>query len=284
MTQFRAVLALVIILAAAGARHGLWPARGVAAPIPITGWSTASSDHVFLGTPVDADPSDDHLITRPQYVVSYNPKLLIPNWASWQLQAKHFGGARRHKGHFLSDTSLPSGWYRVTHDDYTGSSLDRGHLVRSEDRTTSNANNDSTFILTNVAPQEHDANGGPWLRLEEHCRHLAQGERRTLYIVAGVIVGSNPRRIGHGVAVPESFYKVVVDIAPGYAPSDASTRVIAVIVPNKAGIMHEPWTTYRTSVADVERRSGYRFFSALPPDVRRTLEQRSVDGAAKGAP
>jgi endonuclease G len=109
----------------------------------------ATNVNVALGVPIDADPADNFIIARSTYVVSYNPKRLGPNWAAWRLIAADFGGAGRHKGHFLTDESLPAGWYRVTHADYTDSGYDRGHLVRSEDRTSSDAANASTFLLTN---------------------------------------------------------------------------------------------------------------------------------------
>jgi endonuclease G len=234
----------------------------------------ATNVNVALGVPVDADPSDDFIIARSTYVVSYNPKRLGPNWAAWRLVAADFGGARRHRGHFITDQSLPAGWYRVTHADYTDSGYDRGHLVRSEDRTSSDAANASTFLLTNVLPQTHALNEGPWLRLEDHCRTLAQHDGRTLYIVAGGLYSAHPATIGHGVAVPDAFWKVVVVLGPGQGAADVtpSTPVIAVVMPNVDGIASKPWASYRTTLAEVERRSGYRLLGAVPEAVRSALE------------
>jgi endonuclease G, mitochondrial len=244
-----------------------------AAPVP-------ESVHVALGAPVAAGPTDDYIIARPQYVVAYSPSHRGPSWAAWDLNRTYFGGAARHRGHFITDDSLPAGFYRVTHAYYTGSGYDRGHMVRSEDRTRSDADNASTFLLSNVLPQRHDLNDGPWLRLEDACRTLAQYDGRELFIAAGPIYSAQPATIGHGVAVPVAFWKVVVVLAPGQGAEDVTpeTRVVAVVMPNVDGIADAPWARYRVSVADVERRSGYRLLGRVPEAVRAALEAK-VDGA-----
>jgi endonuclease G len=243
----------------------------------------AQSIHLALGTPTDADPSDDYLMIKPQYALSYNPKRLGANWVSWELNASWFGGEPRHKGKFLPDESLPAGWYRVRHEDYLNSDYDRGHMVRSEERTRSRADNESTFLLTNVLPQRHDLNAGPWLRLEDYCQQLAKNGRKEMFITAGPIYGANPPTIGHGIAVPEAFFKIVVVLDRGQGPADVSpsTRVIAVVMPNVTGILDEPWGKYRTSIASIERLSGYHFLGNVPEETRRVLENR-VDAGPTG--
>lgn len=205
---------------------------------------------------------------RNGYAVSYNHHRNGPNWAAWRLTAADIGGQDRHRGHFVTDDSLPRGWYRVTHDDYTGSGYDRGHLVRSKDRSTSQQANDATFLLTNVAPQTHALNGGPWLRLEDHCRKLAQHDGRTVYVVAGVIYGQQGATIGHGVAVPSAWWKVAVVVAEGHVAADvtATTPVFAAVMPN-AEHVERGWQTYQVTLGEVERRSGYRLLDAVAAPV-----------------
>ena len=51
-------------------------------------------------------------------------------------------------------------------------------------------------------------------------------------------------------------------------------RVIAVVMPNDEAAVGPDWAPYRTSVAEVERLTGYRFFTRLPPDVAEALRQK----------
>jgi len=235
------------------------------------------SPHLALGIPADDDAANDYLLRRPQYVLSYNKDQNIANWVSWELNAGWYGDTPRYKGKFMEDPELPAGFYRVKHDDYTGSGYDRGHMVRSEERTRNAEDNKSTFYTTNILPQYHDLNAGPWLRLEDHCEDLSKRDRKQLYVIAG---GIKPKRgvktIGHGVVVPNEFFKVIVILEAGQGPSDVneSTPVIAVIMPNVEGLMGEGWETYRTTVDEIEKKTGYELLSALPESVQNVIEAK----------
>jgi endonuclease G, mitochondrial len=253
------------------------PARGSSG-----GKAADESVHLTLGVPTDGDASDDHLMRKPQYALSYNASENVANWVSWQIDASWFGEAPRHKGKFITDPELPSGFYRVTHDDYTGSGFDRGHMVRSEERTRSPEDNKITFLMTNILPQYHDLNAGPWLRLEEHCEALGRRQGKQLFVMAGGVLKRSKKSahtIGKGVAVPDTFFKIVVVLDPREGPGDVteSTPVIAVLMPNKEGIMDEGWEKYRTTVDEVERRTGYDFLTAVDEDVQAEIEAKKGD-------
>jgi endonuclease G len=252
---------------------------------PASPGGAASSDHLALGVPAwtgrgERDPADDHLMIKPQYALSYNRSRNGANWVSWRLNAAWFGDAPRHRGRFFADDALPAGWARAQHDDYVNTGYDRGHLVRSEERTRSVEDNKATFLLTNILPQQHDLNAGPWLRLEERCQDLAQKQGRELIVVAGGLFGERPEAIGKGVAVPEAFFKIAVVLDRGQGARDvsSSTRVIAVIMPNAAGLRDEGWARYRTTVDAIERRAGYDFLTAVPEAVQQAIEARVDDG------
>jgi endonuclease G, mitochondrial len=242
-----------------------------------SGGGPAPTDHLELGTPTDKDSSDDHLLLKPQYALSYSNVKNVPNWVSWHLNASFFGDVPRYKGKFLSDSSLPDGFYRVRHDDYVGSGYDRGHMVRSEERTRTPDDNKATFLMTNILPQYHDLNAGPWLRLEEHCQELAQKSDRELFILSGGVFSKRPETIGKDVAVPESCFKIAVVLEKGQGAADIteSTRVIAVIMPNTKGILDKDWKQYRTTVDEIERRTGYDFLTRVPEALQAILESRT---------
>ena len=244
--------------------------------LPADGQATSGSVHLALGAPRDATPDDDYLMIKPQYALSYNRQRNVANWVSWNLDASYFGPIPRHKGKFLVDSSLPSGFYQVQDRDYAGSGFDRGHMVRSEERTRTAEDNVATFLLPNVLPQRHDLNAGPWLRLEDYAQALSQKEDKELYVTAGGIFGAQPEKIGHGIEVPESCFKIVVVLERGQGLADVTpaTRVIAVIMPNTTGILDQAWGQYRTSVSEIERRTGYGFLTLVPETIRRSLVTR----------
>ena len=140
--------------------------------IRYTNQELTSSVHVALGVPVDCDTTDDLIIIRKQYVLSYNKNKNVANWVAWNLNEDWFGDVPRYKGKFKTDTSLPEDCYHVRHEDYSNSGYDRGHMVRSEERTKSKEDNLTTFFLTNILPQTPDLNQGVWLNLEYYCEKL----------------------------------------------------------------------------------------------------------------
>ncbi len=263
--------------------------RSTPTTAPANPSQTAFADpsiHLALGIPTDDTPEDDHLLRKPQYALSYNSVRNGPNWVSWELNAGWFGAVPRHKGKFLEDRELPRDFYRTGHDDYTGSGYDRGHMVRSEERTRTPEDNKSTFLMTNILPQYHDLNAGPWLRLEEFCEKLSKRENKELFVMAGGVFPKSKRStkvigkvIGKDVAVPDKFFKIVIILESGQGAADvqASTPVIAVIMPNETGIQDNGWEGYRVTIDEIEKRTGYEFLSAVPEAIQRVIEARKGD-------
>jgi endonuclease G len=235
------------------------------------------SVHMELGVPMGTDPSDDALMVKAQYALSYNRHRHGPNWVSWHVEGSDFGPVHRRRGRFLADELLHAGRYRVQHDDYRGSGYERGHLVPSRDRTRSVEDNRATFLLTNVLPQRADLNDGPWERLEDHCHDLVARQGQALFEVAGGIFPARPEVIGGAVAVPEAFFKIVVVLKPSQGAADVrpSTPVIAVIMPNQPGVRRVAWSSYRTTVREIERRTGYDFLTRVPADIQAVIETRA---------
>src|SRR4051812_28797933 len=60
--------------------------RLVAPPLePTAARALGASVQTALGVPKDDDASDDYLMDKGEYVVSYNPARRVPNWVSWKL-------------------------------------------------------------------------------------------------------------------------------------------------------------------------------------------------------
>ncbi len=246
-------------------------------------------DNLALGNPSNATPAneDNYLMIKPQYAMSYSRARSSANWVSWHLSTAWQGDVDR-GDNFRPDDSLPAGWYKVQSQEYSGSGFDRGHLCPSGDRDKTIADNDATFLMTNIIPQAPNNNRGAWADLEVYCRKIVEAGYE-LYITAGVYgkagIGSNGGKsftLDNGkMIVPESVWKVIVILPIGTDDVNRineETRVIAVNIPNKQTITNTRWGEYRLSVDDLEKITGYDFLSNVPTAIQKTLESRMDDG------
>lgn len=233
--------------------------------------------HVEFGVPYDGSSANDYVMHKRTYSHSHHCSEGGPNWVSWNLNKTHYGDAPRSSS-FYADTGLPSGCYRVVSSDYTNGGYDRGHMVRSEERTWSSEDNKQTFLLTNVLPQTNDLNAGPWLDFEYYLQSLAQNSNKEIYVIAGGI-GSKGTLKGDGkVVIPAYTWKIAVIMPYGQGlanvTSTSSLRVIAVKMPNTTGIRSRDWTEYRVTVNHIEYYTKYNFLHKLPDDIETYWESR----------
>lgn len=226
------------------------------------------------------------LIQRAQYAFGYNDTTREPNWVAWNLTSGDVGSSGRSPD-FFQDTTLPAGFYQVLPTDYSGSGYDRGHLCPSGDRTVTRADNDVVFFMSNMMPQAPDNNQGVWASFETYCRTLADTGNEVLIIAGpGGFAGST---IASGVSIPGFTWKiaVVVPLGAGTALSriTATTRVIAIKIPNTAGVRSNPWQQYVTSTTQLQTDTGYTFFTDPALAAVAAALRAQVDGqTATGAP
>jgi DNA/RNA endonuclease G (NUC1) len=246
----------------------------------------ADNDEFGDPSPADSSNFDDLRIERPQYTLSYNASRGTPNWVSYELDARQMVPGQDRCNCFTADPALPAARQIFT-SDYTGGGFDRGHMTRSFDRTAGNTDNAATFYLTNIVPQMSDLNQGVWAQFENALGDSATSGGRAVYIITGPLYSrSKPLTYikGEGkIAIPDSTWKVAL-IGPrtGGVPftradiTDWSDlpgfTVLAVNMPNVAGIRNVPWATYLTTVDKIEAATGLDILSLLP-----TLFQDAVE-------
>ena len=226
-----------------------------------------------LGNPSNAvfnqSSSNNYLMTGEYYSLSYNRAKAIPNWVMWRINKNSFGDIQR-QNDFRPDERLPDGWTQITPYDYNGSGYDRGHLCPSADRSSSLEANSSTFLMTNIAPQTHSLNAGPWEKLESYSRSAAR-RNMTLYIIAGQY--GEKGKIRKKITIPTNFWKIVIAVPDG-TQINKNSRIVAVDMPNIDGIDEANWRDYATTVQKIEQKTGYNFLSSLPVDVQNTLKSK----------
>jgi DNA/RNA endonuclease G (NUC1) len=228
-----------------------------------------------------ADPANrtKYLIQRAQYAMDYNDTTREPNWVAWNLTSGDVGSSGR--SDFIVDTGLPPAFYQVLTTDYSGSGYDRGHLCPSADRTVTTTDNQVVFTMSNMMPQTPDNNQGVWASFETYCRSLAATAPGFEILLMTGPSGFAGTTIASGVAIPGYTWKIalVVPLGAGTADTriDANTRVIAIKVPNIAGVRSDPWTKYVTSAAQIQTDTGFTFFTNLNSTVAAALRVK-VDG------
>lgn len=184
----------LLILTIAWALFILWLLFRVSI-LPAKGASLSELDSLDCGT----------------FSVVYSPELKIPIAADWEVSRQFIGDSQREPSwRFAEDTRVSRP--RATHNDYTRSGYDRGHLCPAADRSRSKADMRTTFIMTNVCPQAPTLNRGEWKKLETSCRNIARHGQALSVHVDVVFWQADTQRIGpNRVAVPHGFVKTVRD-------------------------------------------------------------------------
>jgi endonuclease G len=244
-----------------------------------TGTGAALSVHTTLGIPSPTSTStpDSFLSVKAEYVVSYNSGRKVPNWVSWELNTSYLGSENR-QNDYRPDDTLPPTLPQAQLSDYSGSGFERGHMCPSADRTLDVPSNSHTFYLTNMVPQAANNNEGPWADLENEARTIVRSGKE-LFIISGGTFSATSRVVGNGLVVPDATFKVIVvldQVGQGPAAVTASTRVIAVVMPNDDALISKTadWRTFRTSVDAIEATTGYDFLSDVDPAIQAVIEAR----------
>jgi len=244
--------------------------------------TAAYAGNTEFGDPTDGNVGDEVIIRRAEYTTSFDVTRGIPNWVSYALDLTHLGTEDRCDC-YTYDPELPSA-NRITTADYTGAGtaagylIDRGHLVRSFDRTAGALDNARTFHFSNIIPQAADNNQGPWATLETYLTDQAILSGKEVYVIAGAS-GSKGTVKGEGrITIPAQVWKVALllprDAGLSSVTSAADIHVVAVIMPNDAGIRTVPWQSYRVTIDQVEALTGLDLLRLLPDAIEAELEAR----------
>jgi endonuclease G, mitochondrial len=249
-----------------------------------TAYAASINVNIALGNPSNANNDlknkDNYLLEKPQYVLSYNNKKGEANWVSWHLDKSDIGNVPR--SDFHPENDLPKGFNHVLPSDYSGSNYDRGHLCNAKDRSRTKKDMDATFSMANMLPQTGDLNRFAWEKLESYCRNLTT-KGNEMYIIAGGYGSKGTIGKSNKVNVPSNCWKIILVLPQGNSDLkriDKSTRVIAVDMPNRSGITNDTWQKYITTVNQIEKKTGYTFFSEIPKDIQNVLKSEKDYGRA----
>lgn len=283
-----------------------------AKPVPVPqGANAACSELTYQGFPrLEPAMAKSNFVCHKGLALQYATPLRSALWVTQHLKAENLDEAKvsRDREQFLPDPVLPKG---LTPDAnrFTNTGYDRGHLAPAADFKENPAGMRHSFFTSNIVPQVPENNRGIWAKLEKNTRAWAE-QKGELYVITGPVyyaggrpftpVGwlafnkgrpqyvieeyapmevvqdpNNPdkkerrkkkplkRPPSAGIAVPSHLYKVIYD--------PRANTAIAFVVPN-AAVPESALGQYATTVAEVERVTGLRFFPELPFESQAALK------------
>lgn len=199
------------------------------------------------------------------FTLSFNADNRTPNYVAWELLGSETRGNLKRADKFWQDRDILN---CPTTSDYSRSGYDRGHMIPAAEMKWSQTAMEDCFVMANICPQDHSLNSGAWNTLENKERLWAQRDS-AIFIVAGPIYyESDQTRIGRNeVRVPSAFFKVII------APYAEEPRGIGFIYPNMTapGNMRD----YSMTIDEVEKQTGFDFFSALPDSLENEIESKT---------
>ena len=234
-------------------------------------------EHVYGGL-----PSDDPVVVRNGYVLSYDPVHRVPAWVAYHIKPDYLKTPKR-SGKYASFRRDPDVAGDVSPSDYKGSGYDRGHLApyfaMGGDRDgdglyAADGDPDDQLVvfeanrMGNIAPQHREFNrsGGVWHQLETWVREeLVRRQGREVWVFAGCVFGPGDfDRIGNGEAihVPPMFFKILLYIRDSEQPT-----VLAFLFPHqqvaRPRTREQAFPHFLVSVDLVETMTGLDFFQGV---------------------
>jgi len=228
-----------------------------------------SDPSVAFGLPIS---HRDTLVLRNMgYTVGYSVETNTAIWVAYRVFANAPSESGPRPSRFLRDERVSD---PVTHDDYTHSGYDRGHLAPSAAiaRRHGPAAQRETFLMTNIVPQVPGLNQRGWQAVEALVDREWAEELRELWVFTGPIFDENCIELESDVRIPAAFYKLLVD-------SDESTgavHALGVVMPQER-IDEVPLSEFIVTVDAIEAATQIDFLSELQDGLEDAVEAAVPD-------
>ena len=238
------------------------------------------------------------------YSYLYQKSTYTSLWTAYPLYASTMGegySASWKKNDSLTEAEQVNCWsasYNVIYGqtDYVNNASSaseyyaRGHNIPNADRSGNQTMQSQTFVATNSTPQiQNKFNSKIWSTLEGDVRNLVSGTD-TVYVVTGAAfhkIGGSTESItyihpkgdpGKSVPVPNYYWKVLLKVqwsGSGNNKTVTSAKAIGVWIPHQQ-YNSSDYSSFVTSVDQIEQWTGFDFFHNLPDNIEQTAESIST--------
>lgn len=191
-------------------------------------------------------------------------------WVAYPMHASYLGSVGRTDSWAFDPFINASYQANCVSYSYKGQ-YDRGHQIASADRLASREMNAQTFYMSNITPQLDRLNQDMWANLETKVRSYRCSD--TLYVVTGAYYANDATLAttsdgeGNTIPIPTSYFKVLLRTKSGATGktiaqcSDSELISIGFWVEHKSYGNIQPPRSICTSVAQIEEKTGFTFFS-----------------------
>jgi endonuclease G len=191
-------------------------------------------------------------ICREAYLVAYDSNAKIPAYVAYTLLPQNALGCFPRTNAFTTDKSIIGG---AIPNDYIGTGYDKGHAAPDGDMSWSAIVEYESFLMTNMYPQAGSLNRGIWKLLETSVRGWSSQLNNSFTIYVGAIYNDKDKKIGNGIIVPHSYYKIVINNQTNEVAGWGFPHIIP--YPNLGNDLAK----FRVAVNDLEMAAGidYKF-------------------------
>lgn len=233
----------------------------------------------YKGRPLNLDKDRPAaILVNHGYIVGYSLERKQPIWTAYQVSRARDGVDYERPEFFFEDPRLPQGcqigtWSFGKHN---GISYDRGHLVPNFAINTQYGRlaQSETFFMSNIMPQAASTNRGVWARLEKLIVKEYAPEKNHLWVMTGPIFGDDPywikRRNGLWVAIPESYFCIILDPVKYPQDSISNVEILAFDIPVDAGYV-DPHDGLLSTVSRIEKKTNLNLFPKLTDRERKQV-------------
>lgn len=208
-----------------------------------------------------------NILENRGYVVGYSESMRNPLWVTYRIfdvpkLSRLEVGPRESR--FDVDPRTKA---QVSHNDYTRSGYDRGHMAPNYGIATRYGREAQleTFLMSNVIPQNPSVNRHTWKDLEMRVAKRYGRYCGEVWVLTGPIFQGEIKKLDSGIPVPSAYYKIIVDEHKG------NLRALAFVVPRFVP-SYTRMKSFLVSIDDVELFTDLDFFPDLPDPVEAELE------------
>jgi endonuclease G len=189
-------------------------------------------------------------ICRQAYLVGYDAAAKLPKYVTYQLLPQNAIGCVARTNAFAADQSIANG---AKPEDYAGTGYDKGHMAPDGDLSWDTQVEFESFLMTNMSPQAGSLNRGIWKLLETSVRGWAVQLNQPYTVYVGSLYNAQDKKIGNGVVVPHSFYKIVINNTTGQAAGWMFPHIAP--YPNLGNDLN----AFRAPIMTIESAAGVKF-------------------------